>query len=115
MDDIERDVLDSLSKKLIDLKKKITGRTTIDSIRQDIEILLCFIENNRKLMKADHDLKIPHWKPEVKMESRMPNQKEFDRLLKVSGKDFEEEVEKSYEDGRITAYEVKRLLEEKGK
>lgn len=106
-------VLEPLRKKLVELKKKIP----IEQIDDEIDLLLCFIKKNEELMEAKKELEKPRIRVETKMESRLPNQKEFDRLdaLELADEDFRKEVLKAYTDGAVTAYEVGILFERRRK
>ncbi|MDY3918466.1 MAG: hypothetical protein SOZ59_05610 [Candidatus Limivivens sp.] len=106
---VRKSVLEPLRKKLAVLKKKIP----IEPIKKEIELLLDFLEQNEKLMKAGRKLPIPETNFQSRMESRLPNQQEADRLREVEEEAFPKEAQEAYDKGAITAYEIGWVIDQR--
>lgn len=109
VDRIKRDVLECLKGRLNKLKENIF----IDEAKEDIDIIIRFIDKNINIIENDTELK--HSEPTVKTETKIQwkNQVEIDRLNKiyeeVDFKVYKKEVENSYKEEKILAGEIGEL------
>lgn len=105
--------LDVFKRKLEELKRNIG--TTVNQIKNDIETIIQFIEKNKEIINISEPLNRPK-SPIVSTTSttKFIHQDEFDRLLSIQdNKKFLQELDKSYSDSKISAYEVQELLKKR--
>lgn len=104
---IENFVFKGLEEKL----KKLRNKIQLENVRDDIDILMNFLDKNQKLIHAEAEFSRPELHVKTSMSSRTKNQDIVDYLNQSKKDDgmFREEVEKLYEDGNLTAYEIAKL------
>ena len=99
------------------IREDISGmqdRIGLEEIQVELGTIIAFMDKNIVIAKSEHTLK-PH-EPGVNTQvtSRYIHQEEFDRLAElqrtVGNENFMKELEKSYKNELISAYEVDKLL-----
>ena len=108
------DDLGSILGEMQDLKKRIAF-LEFDELDMELDIIVKFI--GKLVDIINHEAKAPkrgYGMTTVKSSSRFVNQEEFDRLkeLEVKDDDLYREIRKSYTEGKISAYEIARFLDE---
>lgn len=100
-------ILISLKKKLVTLSHTIQ----LSMIQEEISILIQFVEKNLKLIHAEKSFSPPDWTCRTQTYSHLQHQEEFDRLngLQLPRTELLKEIEKSYCQNRISAYEINQL------
>lgn len=101
------------------IKKEITRMLDIidiDGIRFELEIIKAFMDKNIELVKSERVLKVKEPKVRSEMTSRYVHQEEFDRLVELQQamgpEKFKDELQKSYKNNYISAYETYKLFEQ---
>ncbi|HDK7155280.1 TPA: hypothetical protein PTV43_000383 [Clostridium botulinum] len=107
--------LKSIMKEINKLKNKICNDFQIKQLEEDLHIIVKFVEKMIELIKYE-DPVISKSKNiiETSFSSRLPNQDEFERLKALKkNNNFNQEVEKSYLEGKIIPYEINKLIDKK--
>lgn len=97
------------------LKNKIISSFKIKDLEDELNIIIEFF--NKMIEMISCKIKINSEQKdlvETSWTSKFPNQDEFERLKILSNKssDFNKEIKKSYLDGKITAYEISKLIDQ---
>ena len=105
--------LDVFKRKLEELKRNIGN--TVNQIKNDIETIIQFVEKNKELINTAESLERPKSsRVSTSPTTRFIHQDEFDILLSIQdNKKFLQELNKSYNDNNISAYEVQELLKKR--
>jgi len=96
------------------LKNKLSTRFLLEIIDDELETIIQFSNKLIEIISCNSlvdNVKKSQFKTE--WSSMYTNQNEIDRLKKVADNngDFKEEMKKSYLDGKITVYEINKLLD----
>ncbi|MDM8108683.1 P-loop NTPase fold protein [Phascolarctobacterium faecium] len=97
----------NLRKKLEQLKEEMP----IENPKKEIELFEDFIEKNIKIISCKSELRRERLKVSTTYSSQHIHQKEFERLnsLRYNEEKLLQEMEASYKDGKISAYEISQL------
>jgi hypothetical protein len=108
--EIACDMLDRLKNKL----KVLSDRISIIKAREKINTVISFIQKNRELILTDNKLNMNGSRFKTNMRSSFTHQKEYDELMKNNDNKllFKEKIGESYNNGKISIYEVDSLLRE---
>lgn len=102
------DVLDTYIKKMNEFKESVA---TIEQVVSDVDVIIAFLEKNKEIINCEERVKEEPL-VQTKFHTTNKNQEEYDRLLKEKGSpDFSKDLEDSYCLGKISPYEIKKLLE----
>ena len=106
---IKINVMDSLKKKL----NKLKGEIFIDVVKEEIDIIIRFIDKNIEIIQNDNELNQSEPTVKTEIKTQWANHVEMDRLKNIyENEDFEtyeKAVKNSYKDGNITAVEIGEL------
>lgn len=106
-------IIDTLTQYRKELER-LKGRQSVSYVAEEFTAIICFIDKNLELIRSSSAL--PERGPSVQVKdirSRWVHQEEVDRLKKLRETDpehFEEELEKSYQEGRIYYREWKDIM-----
>ncbi|WP_296560797.1 hypothetical protein [uncultured Acetobacterium sp.] len=106
--------LNKIKDEINKLQSDMHNFTSSTEIEADISTINKFVEKLIAIIKFPNEISVLKnpFKIEAKMESRLVNQEEYDRLrilLKNENDKARKEIIKSYRSGRITPYEINKL------
>ena len=107
--EIKDDVIDKLKKKMLRLRKQIP----LAAIRDEIDLILCFLDKNIELMEKEEKLKVPKGSFKSEIHTRLPHQELLDEIQnrEFGDEEFSQKIEKYYETGELNLHEVGILFE----
>ena len=110
---VEKDILDPFQQKLERLKEIIL----VPSMKEEVELLIQFIEHNKKLISAFPGHERCRVRIKTKFESVRTNKKVYNRLEteEMTDEDFAKEVEMAYNNCDLTMHEAEMLFEKRNR
>lgn len=109
VNEIKDDVIDKLKKKMLRLRKQIP----LAAIRDEIDLILRFLDKNIELMEKEEKLKVPKGSFKSEIHTRLPHQELVDEIQnrEFGDEEFSQEIEKYYETGELNLHEIGILFE----
>lgn len=106
-DEIGKYVFKPLKERIGKLRETIP----VEKIRDDIQEIENFIDKNMLLMQKNRNIDLPELKFNTKAGRRLPHQERVNELIKsgMSPAELEKVVEKEYEKGTLSAYEINKI------
>ena len=107
IDFLNKTLLANMQERLLALKDKMP----IEAPKIEIDLLIKFIDKNIEIMRCKDVVKKEKIKTSTTYKTEYIHQKEFDRLnnLNCDEGEFVKKLDESYENGKISAYEIMQL------
>lgn len=102
---VKKWIIGSIKKRLMGVAERLKE---LPSLQRDIQIILTFLDKNMKIIECNEEGTVPERNIKTKWSSGSKYQEEFERLRDFEGneKQYREEVDKSYREGKIGVYKI---------